>query len=260
MAAPGVGFEDPGRKGLALLGYQPELIDLAGFEVGQVAEVDDIEVDDADRPDAGGRQQLSGSELLPAIPTLHKRLTSDPPARVADVACGVGWAGISIAKAYPGVRVDGFDLDGSSIALAKANAKASGVDDRVTFAVRDAADPAAAAKYDLAIVIEAIHDLSRPVEVLDAIRRMLRPGGSALIADEKTEDTFTAPASEMERMYYGFSIFTCLPAAMTERPTAATGTVMRPDTLRRYAEEAGFGGFEVLPIENDFFRFYRLTP
>jgi hypothetical protein len=30
--------------------------------------------------------------------------------------------------------------------------------------------------------------------------------------------------------------------------------------VRRYAEEAGLRGFEVLPIENDFYRFYRLTP
>lgn len=41
---------------------------------------------------------------------------------------------------------------------------------------------------------------------------------------------------------------------------AATGTVMRPDTLRRYAGEAGFQGLDVLPIENFFFRFYRLRP
>jgi hypothetical protein len=41
---------------------------------------------------------------------------------------------------------------------------------------------------------------------------------------------------------------------------AGTGTVMRTPTVRRYAEEAGFGGFETLPIENDFYRFYRLTP
>jgi hypothetical protein len=33
---------------------------------------------------------------------------------------------------------------------------------------------------------------------------------------------------------------------------------MRPDTLLRYGDEAGFGSVEVLPIENDFFRFYRL--
>ena len=202
-----------------------------------------------------------GSEILPAIPAIHERLTADPPARVADVACGVGWAGIAIATAYPGVRVDGFDLDPSSIELARANAELAGVSDRVTFALRDAADPAAVGQYDLVVVIEAIHDLNRPVEVLSAIRGMLRPGGSALIADERTEDVFTAPGSESERMYYGFSLFTCLPAAMTERPTAATGTVMRADTFRGYAEAAGFRGFERLDEPAlDLLRFYRLTP
>jgi hypothetical protein len=33
---------------------------------------------------------------------------------------------------------------------------------------------------------------------------------------------------------------------------------MRVDTFRRYAQEAGFDSVEVLPIENDFWRFYRL--
>jgi hypothetical protein len=35
---------------------------------------------------------------------------------------------------------------------------------------------------------------------------------------------------------------------------------MRPETLRRYAEEAGFCEVEILPIDNYFFRFYRLRP
>jgi hypothetical protein len=34
---------------------------------------------------------------------------------------------------------------------------------------------------------------------------------------------------------------------------------MRAGTVKRYAEEAGFASFEVLPIENDFYRFYRLV-
>jgi hypothetical protein len=33
---------------------------------------------------------------------------------------------------------------------------------------------------------------------------------------------------------------------------------MRPDTLRAYAREAGFNDVEILPIDNYFFRFYRL--
>lgn len=202
-----------------------------------------------------------GSEILPAIPAIHERLTANPPARVADVACGVGWAAIAIAKAYPEVTVDGFDLDASSISLARENAQRAGVSDRVTFEARDAADPAAVGQYDLAVIIEAIHDLSRPVEVLSAMRRMLRPGGIALVADEKTEDTFTAPAGDIERIFYGFSLFTCLPAAMTERPTAATGTVIREETMRRYAAEAGFSSTERLDQpELEMLRFYRLTP
>ena len=202
-----------------------------------------------------------GTEHLPAIPRIHERLIADPPARVADVACGLGWASIAIARAYTKVRVDGFDLDESSIELATRNARAAGVADRVTFAVRDAADPVAAGQYDVAVIIEAIHDMARPVEVLSAVRAMLRPDGVALIADEKTDDAFGAAAGESERLFYGFSILTCLPAAMTERPTAATGTVMRADTMRRYALEAGFAAVERLDEpELDMLRFYRLTP
>jgi hypothetical protein len=90
---------------------------------------------------------------------------------------------------------------------------------------------------------------------------MLAPGGSAIIADEKTADAFTAPADMTERLFYGFSITCCLPAAMTDQPSAGTGTVMRADLLRAYAEAAGFGKAEILQdLEHDTIRFYRLTP
>jgi hypothetical protein len=66
--------------------------------------------------------------------------------------------------------------------------------------------------------------------------------------------------NDVEWMMYGWSILNCLPVGMADQPSAATGTVMRPDTLRRYASEAGFSGVELLPIDNYFFRFYRLHP
>ncbi len=201
-----------------------------------------------------------GSAYLPAVPDIHARLSADPPARVADIACGVGWASIAIARSYPNVRVDGFDLDPLSIELARANAASAGVSDRVTFEARDAGHPKAAGMYDLAIMVEALHDVSKPVEVLEAIRGMLAPGGTAIVVDEKTGDTFTAPADLMERMFYGYSVTCCLPAAMTDRPSAGTGTVMRPDTLRRYAEAAGFRATEIMDLEHEMLRFYRLTP
>ena len=45
---------------------------------------------------------------------------------------------------------------------------------------------------------------------------------------------------------------------MGDPDTAATGAVLRPATLRRYALEAGFSDLEVLPVEAGMLRFYRL--
>ena len=59
---------------------------------------------------------------------------------------------------------------------------------------------------------------------------------------------------------YGWSALHCLPASLTEAGSAGTGTVMRPDTLRRYAQEARFTRVTVLPIDHDVWRFYRLDP
>ena len=45
---------------------------------------------------------------------------------------------------------------------------------------------------------------------------------------------------------------------MANPPSAGTGTMMRPSVLRGYALDAGFRDVQTLPIEHDFFRFYRL--
>jgi 2-polyprenyl-3-methyl-5-hydroxy-6-metoxy-1,4-benzoquinol methylase len=202
---------------------------------------------------------LFGTEYLPSIEDVHARLQADPPARVADVACGVGWASIAIARAYPNVTVDGFDPDEESIEIARRLADEAGVSDRARFHVQDAAS--LEGPFDLAVVVESIHDMARPVEVLAAIRGSLTPGGTLIVADEKVADSFTAPGDEVDRLMYGFSVMVCLPSGRTEHRSAATGTVMRAATFRRYAAEAGFTNVDVLDqIEHDFLRFYRVTP
>jgi 2-polyprenyl-3-methyl-5-hydroxy-6-metoxy-1,4-benzoquinol methylase len=172
---------------------------------------------------------------------------------------GLGWSSIAIAKAYPNVLVDGFDLDEYSVKAAQANAKTEGVADRVKFEARDAGDPELAGNYDFALAFECVHDMSNPVAVLASMGRLVGKNGPVLIVDEKTEDTFAPHGSEVERLFYGFSILHCLPVGMVEQPSAETGAVMRVDTFKRYATEAGFQNVEILPIENDIFRFYLLT-
>jgi 2-polyprenyl-3-methyl-5-hydroxy-6-metoxy-1,4-benzoquinol methylase len=194
------------------------------------------------------------SEWMPGLPDVHERLQSG--GRIADVACGTGWSTIALARAYPKAEVHGLDLDEASIELARANAEREGIE--VPFELRDAADPRLSGRYDLVTCFEAVHDMARPVESLHGMRSLLADNGVLLIADERVAEEFTAPGDEVERMMYGFSLFHCLAVGLEEQPSAATGTAMRPDTLREYAEGAGFTHFEVMPIENDFWRFYRL--
>lgn len=194
------------------------------------------------------------SEWMPALPDLHERLEAG--GRIADVACGTGWSTIALARAYPRAEVHGLDLDTASIELARENAQREGVSLR--FEARDAADPGFGGRFDLVTCFEAVHDMARPVEALRGMRALLADGGAVLIGDERVADRFTAPGDEVERLMYGFSIFHCLAVGREEQPSAATGTAMRADTLHEYADAAGFANFEVLPIENDFWRFYRL--
>ena len=140
---------------------------------------------------------------------------------------------------------------------ARRNAAETGVADRVRFEVADAGR-LGEAQYDVVTAFECVHDLPDPVAVLTAMRAMVRPGGTVLVVDERVAETFTAPgttSSASVRLQPDL-----LPARLAvDRGLSGTGTAMRPSTLAGYAADAGFTGVEVLPVEHDFFRFYRLV-
>jgi SAM-dependent methyltransferase len=178
---------------------------------------------------------------------------------VADIGCGCGWSSIGLAQGYPKTRVDGYDLDPPSIERARLYAAALKLGERVQFHLQDASDPALEGSYDLVTAFECLHDMSDPVGALSTMRRLAGERGTVLIADERVNDTFTANGNGVDWMMYGWSVLHCLPVGMTGENPAGTGTVMRSGTLKRYASQAGFSRVEVLPIDNDFFRFYRLN-
>jgi predicted O-methyltransferase YrrM len=202
-------------------------------------------------------QNLAGAlARVSAVDTVLRR----PDARIADIGCGGGWSTIALARAYPNASVEGIDADAASVDMARANAAATGMADRVRFAHGDAEELSESC-YDAVFAFECVHDMPHPVEVLGAAARSLTSGGCVVVMDEAVGDEFTAPGNDIERLMYGFSLLVCLPDGMSHPSSAGTGTVMRPSTLREYARQAGLTGFEILPIEDfGFWRFYRLTP
>lgn len=87
-----------------------------------------------------------GLEQSTRLEVADHRARRIPPGHVADVCCGIGGDFLALARA--GCTVDAFDTDPLTAAVAQANARALGLDDRVTVRTADAAtvDPAA---YDV---------------------------------------------------------------------------------------------------------------
>lgn len=219
--------------------------------------------DDARTAQADFNRPFYQHSLVPGyvsqIPGLDEALKK-PGARVTEIGSGGGWAAIAMARAYPDAIVEGYDIDGPSAELARTNAADAGLTGRATFHHRDAADAGMDGQSDLVCAFECVHDMPDPVSVLRTMGRLVKPGGVVLVMDEKVGESFGNIGDLVERLMYGASLCICLPDGMSHQPSVGTGTVMRPDTFRKYATAAGFSSVEILPLEHDMFRFYRLIP
>lgn len=203
------------------------------------------------------------AEWLPQVPDVFARLSdTNRPTRVADVGCGVGWAAIELAKAFPHIRVDGYDADEDSISRARRNAADHGVSDRATFEVVDATTAASGGyggrPYDLVLFFECVHDMGHPAEALAGARQAVAEDGTVIVMDERVADTLQ-PGDPTETFFATASVLWCLPQGRVETDSEAPGTVMRPAIFEAIAQRAGWSGVDVLPIEHPFWRFYRLV-
>ncbi|MEO6714299.1 MAG: class I SAM-dependent methyltransferase [Mycobacteriales bacterium] len=247
------------RMFAAAAGQMPELLRAyrGGGGVGWAAYGADARESQADMNRPWYDRALPGA--LASVPGLHDSLRRSG-CRIGDIGCGAGWSSIALARAYPDATVDGFDIDLASVEMARINAVSAGLADRVRFHHGDAAQ-LPETTYTAVFAFECIHDMPKPVSVLEAAARSLAPDGCVIVMDEAVAESFVAPGDELERLMYGFSLLICLPDGMAHPQSAGTGTVMRSSTLRQYAADAGLGSFEVLPIEEfGFWRFYRLAP
>ncbi len=166
-----------------------------------------------------------GHELLASVPDIDAALRAG--GRVADIGAGFAWSSIGVAQAYPAATVDAYDIDAPSVEAARRNIAEAGLADRVRAHCVDAGTIDPDQPYDLVMA-------------------------------ENVGETFTGEPDDVERLMYGVSLMCCLPDGKAHECSVETGTVMRPSTFEGYAIEAGFSSVEILPIDNDFFRFYRL--
>jgi ubiquinone/menaquinone biosynthesis C-methylase UbiE len=107
-----------------------------------------------------------------------------PGDRVLDAGCGVGGPAMAIARAFPGVRVDGVTLSEVQARTARRLVAEAGLADRVRVTVADFhALPFAAASFDVALYLEVTGYSSDRTALYRESARVLRPGGRVYVKD-----------------------------------------------------------------------------
>ena len=131
---------------------------------------------------------LLSSSLLPwdGIAEVVERLGLPVPATLVDLGCGRGGYGLEVA-ARTGASLIGVDFSLEAIDQAGRYAESLGRDAR--FVVADiAATGLPAASVDGVMCIDAVHIAPEPAAVFAELRRVLRPGGRAVVTSWEARD------------------------------------------------------------------------
>src|SRR5438132_7088325 len=103
------------------------------------------------------------------------------PCKVLDIAAGHGMFGIAIAKLNPNAQITAADW-APVLAVAKENAVAAGVADRVTFRPGSAVGADLGEGYDLVLLTNIFHHFDVPTceKLMRRVHATLKPGGKAI--------------------------------------------------------------------------------
>jgi ubiquinone/menaquinone biosynthesis C-methylase UbiE len=120
---------------------------------------------------------------LPEFKALARKVAAglEPGAKVLEIAPGPGFFAIELAKIGK-YEITGLDISKSFVEIAKRNARQEHVE--VNFRQGNASQmPFAEASFDFLLCRAAFKNFSDPVGALREMRRVLKPGGRALVID-----------------------------------------------------------------------------
>ena len=208
----------------------------------------------------GAQHRLLATEVLPLMEGVVERLRAGGAA--IDVGCGSGVAICELAKAFPQAEFVGIDPSPTAVERARALAKEMGLAN-VNVSVGAAEDLDPRARFDFAMVLDCMHDMTHPQDAAAAIRRVLKDDGVWLVKDVRCEDTLEQNLNHpMGAMLYGISIAFCMSSSMSKPDGAGLGTLgFSASTARQISQRAGFSRLRTLEYDEDPLNvFYEIRP
>jgi len=191
--------------------------------------------------------------ILPLVPDLKQRLQNG--ATVLDIGCGSGRSVNLMAEEFAGSTFIGCDLSDQAIAKARNDAAERGLIN-AEFTVKDVAQLADEAKYDLITAFDSIHDQAHPQRVLQNIAHALKPDGVFLMQDisgsSNLENNMDVPLAPFG---YTISCMHCMTVSLAQDGDGL-GAMWGEEKAREMLKEAGFNSIEVNHLPHDILNSY----
>jgi SAM-dependent methyltransferase len=151
------------------------------------------------RPYVHGYDEAEARRLQDQASTLVQLLHADtafaPGETVLEAGCGVGAQTVTLARQSPGALITSIDLSAASLAQARQAVQASGATN-VEFLQADLFHlPFAQHAFDHVFVCFVLEHLAQPVQALQALKGVLKPGGTITVIEGDHGSTYFHPRS-----------------------------------------------------------------
>ena len=131
---------------------------------------------------------------------LHTGTSYPAGSRVLEVGCGVGAQTVHLVAASPEAEFVAVDVSATSLAEARARVSAHAPAARVSWLQADLFElPFPDASFDHVFVCFVLEHLAAPGQALQALRRVLRPGGALTVIEGDHGSAFFHPDSAYAR-------------------------------------------------------------
>ena len=210
--------------------------------------------------DAKHRQVLV-DKFLPSVDggRIIERLKSG--IRVCDLGCAQGVALMLMAGAFPKSRFTGIDISREAIEAGRCEAARQQLAN-LEFITMDAAilkdKEGVRDSFDYVTAFDAVHDQTRPLEVLQGIHYILAAGGVFSMVDIDAQSNLADNLDHpMGPFLYTVSLMHCMPVGLVDGGRGL-GMMWGREKAVEMLKEAGFENVQVLKIPEDPFNLHFL--
>jgi ubiquinone/menaquinone biosynthesis C-methylase UbiE len=207
-------------------------------------------------------RQVLVDKFLPSVDDgrLIKRLKAG--IRVCDLGCAEGVALLLMAKAFPRSRFVGIDIAKGAVEVGRRAADRQQIKN-LEFIVLDAAflkdNAELTGQFDYVTAFDAIHDQTRPQDVLQGIYRLLAPGGLFSMVDIAAQSDLADNLDHpMGPFLYTVSLMHCMPVGLVDKG-AGLGMMWGRQKAVEMLKKSGFQYVQVLQMADDPFNLHFLS-